>query len=69
MRYNSSMNKQKTMSSSIRLPVETWQKFRALFQYHGANSHVKTGWLVTYIDKKYQQMEDKKNANSSDIKG
>jgi hypothetical protein len=62
------MNNQKSTTGAIRLPPESWRKLRALFQHHGANNHVKTLWFQAFIDKKYQQMIDKKGDKNADSK-
>ena len=53
MCYIMGMSKQKTTTGAIRLPHESWRKLRALFQYYGANNHVKTLWFQAWIDKQY----------------
>lgn len=47
----------KTVTNTIRLPTESWQKLRALFQYYGTNQHVKTLWFQAWIDKQYEKIK------------
>ena len=50
----------KTMVSSIRLPVESWKKLRALFQHYGANNPTKTAWFIVWIDKQHAKIKGQK---------
>ena len=62
------MSKQKTTTGAIRLPHESWRKLRALFQYYGANNHVKTLWFQAWIDKQYAKaLKNKAKAEALEV--